>query len=210
MNSAGSGIQRINTMNIIIKPLTAGLNSVYLDFFDSRAFSDNNPNGPCYCNAPVMDSAAIRQMEKEFGDDCRGTLRRYAARQLEEGRIFGFLAFDGDTAAGWCNAGDMDAYAVNHFQFIPDFARRRVIGKTMSVVCFAIAPEYRGKGIASALLNHVTAQARTGGYAAVEGYSQIKNEQTYLDFTGPLHLYEKAGFTEIARENGKALMRKVL
>jgi ribosomal protein S18 acetylase RimI-like enzyme len=60
------------------------------------------------------------------------------------------LAFDGDAPIGWCNAGDMERYPVNHFQFFPDFVRQNAIGKTASVVCFAIAPEYRGKGIASA------------------------------------------------------------
>ena len=34
-------------MNITIKPLTSDLNEDYLDFFDNRAFTDDNPNGPC-------------------------------------------------------------------------------------------------------------------------------------------------------------------
>ena len=33
---------------IVIRPLTSELSSDYLDFFDNRAFTDNNPNGPCY------------------------------------------------------------------------------------------------------------------------------------------------------------------
>ena len=34
---------------IVIKKLSQELNKDYLDFFDNRAFSDGNPNGPCYC-----------------------------------------------------------------------------------------------------------------------------------------------------------------
>ena len=30
---------------IVIRPLTSELSSDYLDFFDNRAFTDNNPNG---------------------------------------------------------------------------------------------------------------------------------------------------------------------
>lgn len=193
-----------------IKPLTLDLTPAYLDFFDNRAFSDGNPNGPCYCNAPVMDTASIRQMEREFGDDCKGVLRRYATKQLAEEKIRGYLAFDGNTPVGWCNAGDMDAYAVNGFQFIPDFARQNICGRTMSVVCFAIAPGYRGKGVASALLERVVADAKALGYAAVEGYAHVPKERAYYDFKGPIHLYEKAGFMEAARLDDRVVMRKEL
>lgn len=197
-------------MKIEIKPLTLNLTPDYLDFFDNRAFSDNNPNGPCYCNASIMETASIRQMASEFGDDCKGVLRRYAVKQLAEEKIHGYLAFDGNTSIGWCNAGNMDIYVMNDFQFIPDFARQNTCGKTMSVVCFAIAPEYRGKGVASALLERVIADAQAEGYAAVEGYAHVQKERVSYDFKGPIHLYEKAGFMEVARLDDRAVMRKEL
>ena len=34
-------------MNLIVKPLTPDPTPAYLDFFDNRAFSDNNPMEPC-------------------------------------------------------------------------------------------------------------------------------------------------------------------
>jgi len=197
-------------MEIEIKPLTHALTADYLDFFDNRAFSDDNLNGPCYCNAPVMDNAGIRHMVGEFGDDCKGVLRRYAAKQLARGDIHGYLAFDGAVSVGWCNAGAMDTYAVNDYQFIPDFARRNARGKTVSVVCFAVAPEYRGKGVASALLRRVVADAAAEGYDAVEGYAQVTGERKDIDFKGPVRLYEKAGFREAARRDGRVVMRKEL
>ena len=45
---------------IIIRPLTAELKDDYLDFFDNRAFTDDNPNGPCYCTSPNQDEKTIR------------------------------------------------------------------------------------------------------------------------------------------------------
>ena len=51
---------------ITIKPLTSELNADYLDFFDNRAFTDNNPNGPCYCTSPNQDEETIKQMVGEF------------------------------------------------------------------------------------------------------------------------------------------------
>ncbi len=197
-------------MKLTIKPLTPDLTQDYLDFFDNRAFSDNNPNGPCYCNAPTMDTASLRQMESEFGNDVKGVLRRYAVKQLAEGKIFGYLAFDDNISIGWCNTGNMEAYSLNNFQFIPDFARQTKCGKTMSVVCFTISPEYCGKGVASALLERVTADALAMGYAAVEGYAHIHKECGDYDFKGPIHLYEKAGFVEVTRVDDKVVMRKKL
>ena len=58
----------------------------------------------------------------------------------------------------------MNAYIVNSFQFIPDFARKSVCGKTMSVVCFSIAPQYRSKGIATAFLERVIADAKASRF----------------------------------------------
>lgn len=202
-----------NTMKINaieVKPLTADLKDAYLDFFDNRVFSDGNPCGPCYCNAAVMDNTTLCQMESEFGGNVRETIRRYAVKQLGEGQIHGYLAYGGGKPIGWCNAGDMDIYLVNKFNFIPDAARQSKCGKTMSVVCFAIAPEYRGMGVATALLERVVSDAREQGYIAIEGYAKVQKSRVYYDYNGPVRLYEKAGFAEVARQDDRVVMRRVL
>ncbi|MEO3946324.1 GNAT family N-acetyltransferase [Gorillibacterium sp. CAU 1737] len=193
-------------MNLVIKPLTADLTSDYLDFFDHRAFEDNNPCGPCYCTGPSMDPSTEQQMISEFGNDVKGTLRRYAVDLLAEGKIHGYLAFDGDEAIGWCNAGDRDRYA----NWIPESARQSNGGKTVSIVCFAIAPDYRGKGVAAAFLEKVCADARAEGFTAVEAYAQVQEERVDYDFNGPIRLYEKAGFIEVTKQDGQIVMRKKL
>ena len=134
------------------------------------------------------------------------TLRRYAVEMLDQNKIQGYLAYDGDKSIGWCNAADIESYA----GFVPSFARKITCGKTMSIVCFEIAPEYRGMGIASAFINRGCEDARSKGYAAVEGYARISDKRNDFNFQGPYNLYQKAGFTEIARENEQAVMRKVL
>ena len=192
---------------IIVKPLTPELHADYLDFFDHRAFTDDNPNGPCYCTSPNQDEDEIKQMVsafKSFG--VKDTLRRYAADMLNKNKIQGYLAYDGELSVGWCNAADMESYA----GFVPGFARKNACGKTVSIVCFEIAPEYRGMGIASALIDRVCKDAKSKGYAAVEGYPKLSDKRNDFDYQGPLQLYQKAGFAEAAREKGQAVMRKVL
>ena len=80
----------------------------------------------------------------------------------------------------------------------------------MSIVCFVIAPEYRGMGIATALLERVCADAKVEDFAAVEGYAKVQKVPVYYDYHGPVQLYEKAGFVEVARRDDRVVMRKTL
>ena len=192
---------------IVIRPLTSELNADYLDFFDHRAFTDDNPNGPCYCTSPNQEEEQIQKMVSEFSSfGVKETLRKYAEEMLDRNMIHGYLAYDGDQSIGWCNAADIESY----IGFVPAFAKKITCGKTMSIVCFEIAPEYRGMGIASAFIDRVCTDARSKGYAAVEGYARISDQRNDFDYQGPYLLYQKAGFIEIAREKGQAVMRKVL
>ena len=192
---------------IIIKPLTTELTTDYLDFFDNRAFTDSNPNGPCYCTSPNQDEESIQKMVSEFKTyGVKDTIRKYAVEMLNNSKIHGYLAYDGNLSVGWCNAADIESYS----GFVPDFARNNTCGKTVSIVCFEIAPEYRGKGIASAFIDRVCNDAKSKGYVAVEGYAKLSDKRDDFDYQGPVRLYQKAGFTEVARENGQVVMRKVL
>ena len=192
---------------IVIRPLTSELNADYLDFFDHRAFTDGNPNGPCYCTSPNQEEEQIQKMVGEFKTHgVKETLRRYAAEMLDRNIIHGYLAYDGDQSVGWCNAAYMESYA----GFVPAFARKITCGKTISIVCFEIAPGYRRTGIASAFIDRVCNDAKTKGYTAVEGYANLSDQWNDFDYQGPYRLYQKAGFAEVAREKGQAVMRKVL
>lgn len=193
--------------SISIKRLTSELNDDYLDFFDNRAFTDDNPNGPCYCTSANQNEEEIQRMVSEFRTyGVKETVRRYAVEMLNQNRIQGYLAYDGAVSVGWCNAADMESYT----GFVPEFARKNACGKTISIVCFEIAPEYRGMGIASAFIERVCNDARSEGYTAVEGYAMLSDKRNDFDYQGPVRLYQKAGFTEAARENGQVVMRKVL
>ena len=82
--------------SIIIKRLSSQLIPDYLDFFDNRAFTDDNPNGPCYCTSPNQSEEEIRQMVSEFRiSGVKETVRKYAVEMLDQNRIRGYLAYDG-------------------------------------------------------------------------------------------------------------------
>lgn len=155
----------------------------------------------------VSRQTLIKQMVSEFKIyGVKDTVRKYAVKMLDENKIQGYLAFDNDISIGWCNAADMESYV----GFVPEFARENACGKTISIVCFEIAPEYRGRGIASAFIDKVCTDAKAKGYVAVEGYAKISDERNDYDYHGPVRLYQKAGFSEVARQNGQVIMRKIL
>ena len=214
-------MNRSKSMEIETIALTPDLVEVYIGFFDHRAFSDGSPYYPCYCNAFNLSQAEIRNMRekaKHYGGGVEGwqkSLRESAAQMVKESRIRGFLAFDNGIAVGWCNANDrMNYYRVGEFDLdllpedrAPSDCQRE--GQIKSIVCFEISPEYRGKGIATQLLNQVCSNAYAEGYEYVEAYpsDQVQNS---LAFTGPVRLYEKSGFTEFSRIGSTIVMRKKL
>lgn len=206
-----------------IRRLTPDLLEDYLDFFDHRAFSDGSPFYPCYCSAFNMSRERIqdeffRQAEINGGgnDGWKKALRDSAVRMVTNGEIQGYLAYDRGLAVGWCNANDRLNYCrVGEFDLssVPsdepcDDCQCR--GQVKSVVCFEIAPEYRGKGIATLLLEAVCRDALAEGFAYVEAYPAGDEGLQGLAFTGPKRLYEKAGFVFTARKGSTLVMRKRL
>jgi GNAT superfamily N-acetyltransferase len=142
----------------------------------------------------------------EFSD---GEISRIIAkRQIESGALRGYLAFVDDLAVGWCNANDKANYPIEPYTDECFYAPAEKLEK--AVICFEIAPEFRGKGIATALLQRVVDDAAAEGYIAVEGFP-VKRENRYeWDYTGPVRLYEKAGFNKTSENDKSITMRKEL
>ena len=193
----------------------------YLDFFDYRAFSDNSPYYPCYCNAFNMSAESIRsEIIEQVNANGGGTegwklsLRKSAQSMVEQGKIQGYLAYDNEISVAWCNANDKTSYyRFGEFdldEHLLDEVKDSSAEKVKSVVCFEIAPEYRRKGLATALLERVCEDALKDGYEYVEAYPAIREKEEELDFTGPVRLYEKLGFTLFEQRGKMFIMRKKL
>lgn len=208
---------------ITIRQLTHELIEDYFDFFDNRAFSDDSPYYPCYCNAFNL---SLEQLQKDVFDKVpkygegkeavRKALRASAWQMVQNGLIQGYLAYDNEIAVGWCNANDrLNYFRVGEFDIDdapvdsePTDCPEK--GYIKSIVCFEISPEYRGQGIASKLLDRVCQDAKTDGYSFVEVYPHDQSKDSSLSFTGPYKLYDRAGFTEYARNGKTIVMRKAL
>jgi len=196
-------------MNIKIRKLTPELAVDYFDFFENRAFTDNSPYR-CYCQVFQLSKAEYRAAYDGLdGADVGRVSRECAARQIATGILRGYLAYVDGLSIGWCNANDRANYPTEpYYDDVPFHATAEKREK--AVICFEIAPDYRMKGVASALLRQVIADAKAEGCVAVVGFPVIRDERYEWDNRGPMRLYEKAGFVNVAEQAGRVVMRKEL
>lgn len=196
------------TMDLIIKELTPELSIDYFDFFETRAFTDESPYR-CYCQIYQMSKEQQKEEMDNFkGDDYGLLAKTIAEKQIKSGMLCGYLAYVDGKSVGWCNANDRANFpndpccdVLFHFT-VPQCE--------IAVVCFEIAPNYRGRGIATALLNRVILDAKAKGFSSVVGFPVERNERYEWDCAGPIRLYEKAGFKKISKHGDVIIMKKNL
>lgn len=132
-----------------------------------------------------------------------GTTRAQANRAglkalVDAGPPPGLIGYRGQVPVGWVSIGPRAAYA--KLQRSP--VMKPVDGQPVwSVICFVVPSEYRGQGVAQALLEAAVAYARKQGATLVEAYpvdKPVRSKDNDLWF-GAKSMYDHAGFTEVAR-----------
>jgi len=70
-----------------------------------------------------------------------------------------------------------------------------------SVICFVVPAEFRGQGVAQALLEGAVKYAKKQGARLVEAYPVDKPKRSNDEFMwfGAKGMFDKAGFEEVAR-----------
>ena len=178
-------------MPIEVLPLAKERLGDYLDFFDRVAFTDNPDWAGCYC---LFYHVSEREWEKRSG----AQNREGAAALVREGALTGFLAYEGGKPVGWCNANRKGRYAL--LAGAPEIWDPQEDGsRTLSVVCFVIAPGHRRRGIAGQLLSAVCAAAGAQGVERVEAYPRKDARTAAAHCHGPMEMYRGQGF-EVHRE----------
>jgi|LSQX01.2.fsa_nt_gb GNAT superfamily N-acetyltransferase len=182
--------KRGNNMNIEIRKLTIQLLEDWLYFFDKVAFCGNDKWAGCYCMCFHWNEELANKRKWGCSPEDGSFNRECAAEFIKRGKMKGYLAYDGGKVIGWCNANDKSAYDNVNITLPADETEE---GKrVMSIACFCIAPDYRGKGVASKLLEAVCLDAAEEGYDFIETYPFEKDEN--MSYLGPVSMYKKQGF----------------
>lgn len=195
-------------MNIKIRKLNPNLTEDYLCFFDTTPHDDNVDEHKCYCVCWCNDDYEGKDLSSpEKRRDC-------AVQYIKGNNLQGYLAYCDDDVVGWCNANTkMDC--------LKCFSWRRFMGhvpieepnmgiKVKSIFCFVIAPEMKRKGIATQLMERVCKDAASDGFDFVEVYPNKESIDDAANFSGPLEMYRKSGFTVYYETEQGFVMRKSL
>lgn len=117
---------------------------------------------------------------------------------VDAGRPPGLIGYRGNVPVGWVSIGPREDYA--------KLARSPVMKpvddqRVWSVVCFVVPAEYRGQGVAQALLAGAVTYAKKQGAKLIEAYPVDKPSRSNDDYMwfGAKSMYDKAGFSEVAR-----------
>jgi GNAT superfamily N-acetyltransferase len=152
-------------------------------------------HGQCSCVAwwvPTWD---------EFGRRTPAENLAHRRQLWEQGIWDGYLLYEDQTPAAWCQAGPRDRLAKLREQhgLPPD-------PKAWAVTCFLTAPDSRGRGHAAALLVHVIGAARAAGATRLEAFPlAAATSEPLEEWTGPRAMFESHGFT-LERDCGRRLV----
>ena len=135
----------------------------------------------------------------------RSVLEAAATDGLAAGHAPGLVAYDAGVAVGWISLGPREDY--ERLAYSKVLAR---VDETpvWSIVCFVVGRSARGRGIARTLLEAGIGYARDHGAVMLEAYPIEVAEGERVPsadvFKGTLAMYERAGFSVVARRQWNA------
>jgi ribosomal protein S18 acetylase RimI-like enzyme len=171
---------------IEIRQLTPELLPDWLSFFDNEAFLDNPDWASCYCQFYHADHD-----EKDWGDRTGSENREASIRLIQRGRLRGHLAYLEGKVVGWCQSCPRTWVPI--LDANPDL-RSDDAERVGSVLCFLVAPGFRGSGVAQALLDAACEGLSGVGMEVAEGYPRSSAKSDASNYHGPLSMYLSAGF----------------
>ena len=170
-------------MKLTTRPLTPDLWPAFEDLF-----GENGAVGGCWCMYWRI-GRAYRKKPREENKTAFWEI-------VERGPPPGLLAFDGDTAVGWCQLTPRDV--------LPWLDRawrlKRVDDAAVwSLSCFYVRKGYRRKGVTEALIGAALNAARRANAPALEAYPLDAELTPSASGTGYASTFSRAGFKTVAR-----------
>ena len=151
----------------------------FLAFMEGPAFQTNPQWAGCYCQF-YLNTTTENEVSREDN-------RQRACERIASGKMQGYLAFEGDETIAW-----VAANKANNFVQLPTTAE-----DAARIICFIVAPEHQGKGVATALLNFAIEDLAKQGFKSIEAAPLASDTFESWAYRGKLSTFLKAGFQEI-------------
>ncbi|MCJ7725597.1 MAG: GNAT family N-acetyltransferase [Acidimicrobiia bacterium] len=180
-----------------IKPVTPDRHDDLLTLFEPNGAYSN-----CWCTWWLLTN-------REWNDTGAEGRRELIEQMVVNGEVPGLLAYAEATVVGWVSVGPRERYAR---MMSPRSKIFRPLDDAPSwmINCFLVHKKWRGKGVATALLQGAVDYARSRGATRIEGYpkdTSLKKIPNAELFVGSLQMFLDAGFTEAARVGNRPLLR---
>jgi ribosomal protein S18 acetylase RimI-like enzyme len=193
-----------------IERLTPSRRDDFLRFFDHErgaAFADNPRWAKCYCHFHEVP-AAIAWSSLDAPAN-----RSAMAARIDAGEMDGFLAYAGGEPVGWLNAQPYHKlpHACARLEVVPPVLDVPP-HEAAAIVCFVVAPDWRRRGVAGALLEGALASFAARGIRVVDAFPWKAGASTAPadHYHGPLPLFLAAGFERIRDDREVTVVRKRL
>lgn len=179
---------------LTVAPLTPADRDAWLAFFDGPAFADNAEWGTCYCRCMVFGAQGGDAWDQACAR--KGENRAAMVDAIGKGDIDGLLARRDGEVVGWLHFGPASRFVSPMGPLHPGSAADEA-----AIVCFVVAAPHRRTGVARALLSGAVDALRARGFRAVHARAAAHADEPAMEqFTGPLALFEAAGFTVAAHD----------
>ena len=172
------------TADVTISPLSPIAAGDFFGFFDGEAFADNPKWAGCYCRYPFVDHGREPWDGAAAEKNRAGTAVRIARRGMQ-----GYLARADGKVVGWVNAGPGRLYPPDNLGG-EDLTGPRI----GHIVCFVVAPSWRRRGVARALLAAACEGLKAQGMTHAQANPRARASGDGANHHGPLALYLDAGF----------------
>ena len=197
------------TSRVTVRRLSPELLDDFLGFFDKEAFSDFPDWSGCYCGFYETLGNSW-----DAGPETASTHRAEKSERIRSGNATGLLAYVDGKVVGWCNAQRRSDFAnMRRYSVVIDNPTLSV----GSIMCFLVAPGYRGRGACTALLSSACEMFRSEGLSIAEGYPTTNPSKKAWEtpwaeenYKGPLSVYLKNGFSVYRQLERFAIVRRQL
>ena len=129
---------------------------------------------------------------------------------VDAGRPPGLIGYRGRTPVGWVSLGPREDFRKLEKSIVMKAVDN---ARVWSIICFVVPGEYRGQGVAKALLEGAIAYARKRRVKLLEAYPVDKRGRSADDslWFGTKSMYDAAGFVEVARRKpARPIVRRAL